>query len=72
LAEVIELELRISVIVIYLLFVIWNFSPKLIVSSLVKLEAAARGSSEPLYETTPEWHSFFNDQTGRFTGQRLG
>jgi hypothetical protein len=29
LAEVIELELRSSVIVIYLLFAIWNYSPKL-------------------------------------------
>jgi len=27
---------------------------------------------EPLYETTPKWHSFFIDQTGRFSGQRLG
>jgi hypothetical protein len=22
------------------------------------------------YETTPKWHSFFPDQTGRFLGQR--
>ena len=27
---------------------------------------------EPSYETTPKWHSFFLDQTGRFSGQRLG
>jgi len=25
---------------------------------------------ETLYETTPKWHSFFLDQTGRFSGQR--
>jgi hypothetical protein len=25
-----------------------------------------------LYETTPKWHSFFFDQTGRFFGRRLG
>jgi hypothetical protein len=24
----------------------------------------------PSYETTPKWHSFFFDQTGRFSGQR--
>ncbi|MEN8806707.1 MAG: hypothetical protein ABF291_04445 [Desulfobacterales bacterium] len=27
---------------------------------------------QPSYETTPKWHSFFLDQTGRFSGQRLG
>jgi hypothetical protein len=25
---------------------------------------------ETSYETTPKWHSFFFDQTGRFSGQR--
>jgi len=24
----------------------------------------------PLYKTTPKWHGFFFDQTGRFSGQR--
>jgi hypothetical protein len=27
---------------------------------------------ETLYETTPKWHSFFFDLTGRFFGRRLG
>jgi hypothetical protein len=26
--------------------------------------------TESAYETTPKWHSFFFDQTGRFSGQR--
>jgi len=26
--------------------------------------------TETSYETTPKWHSFFFDQTGRFSGQR--
>jgi hypothetical protein len=31
-----------------------------------------RRTAEHSYETTPKWHGFSFDQTGRFSGQRQG
>ena len=46
---------------------IFSLTSKRFQMSGVSTEAPGNLTS---YETTPKWHSFFFDQTGRFSGQR--